>query len=134
MRRDGRGLVMSGSDESASGQMVGFSEQAAGTLVYGRDSRFIEDGGFHAGDGQVMFEVISHPLAVDAFQMASGDDARCQGQGGSVHEFIDKVSLPCQDKGKPGLGILFELAEDFRGTSGNTTLISFEIHHPRHHR
>jgi hypothetical protein len=109
--RDRQGLVMSGGDEGSSGQMVSLSEQPSGALVDGGDGRFIKEGRFYAGDGQVMLQVHFHILAVDAFQIASGDDSRCQRQRCPVHEFIGEIGLPCHDQGKPWFGILFELAE-----------------------
>ena len=69
-------LVLSGGDEGASGQMVGFSEQSSGALVNGGDSCFVKEGRLDAGDGQVMIQIHFHILAVDALQMASGDDSR----------------------------------------------------------
>lgn len=48
---DRRGLIMSGGDEGASGQMVGFTEQTAGPLVNGGNGCFVKEGALYAGYG-----------------------------------------------------------------------------------
>ena len=71
----GYGLILRGSDERTSGQMVCFSEEPPGTLVNGGDGRFIEGIGSDAGNGQVMCYVCLHAFTMDPLQMASGNDS-----------------------------------------------------------
>ena len=52
-----------------------------------------------------------HLFEIDAFEMAFGDDARSQGQGGAILEQIDEIILARKDHGQMGLGVGIELAE-----------------------
>jgi len=76
---DGRCLFMSGGDEGASGEVVCFSEQAAGSLVDGGDGGFVEERCFDAGDVQVVIQVSFHSLAIDAYEMSFGYYSRGKG-------------------------------------------------------
>jgi hypothetical protein len=60
----------------------------------------------------MMTEVVFHILAVDAFEMASGDDSGCKGLRGSVGEFVDNAGLSCEDNGEVGFGVTIELGKD----------------------
>lgn len=108
---DGHGFVFCGDDEGASGQMVGFSEEASGALLDGGNGCFIEDVVFHACDGEVMGKVSLHLVTGDPFKMAASDDTGCEGKGGSIHQAVNQVGLPCQDHGEDGFGVLIELGE-----------------------
>lgn len=63
-----------GGDQSASGQMVGFAEEAAGALVDGGHRLLAENRVIQPGDSQVMIQVILHALAVYSLQMTPGND------------------------------------------------------------
>ena len=58
-RGDGCALFFSCCDEGAPGQMVGLSEEAAGSLMDGGDSSLVEEVFPYPGDGEVVPEVIA---------------------------------------------------------------------------
>ena len=75
-------LISSGGNQSAAGQMIGFSEQPAGALMDSGDGVLIKKILFNACDGQVMFEVILDAGKVAALQVAAGHNSgsqRCRG-------------------------------------------------------
>ena len=94
--------------------MIGLSEEAAGSLMDGGDGGLIEEVVLDACDGEMVAEVVLHILAVDAFEMASGDDSGGEGLRGSVGELVDDTGLTCQDDGKVGFGVAIELGEDMK--------------------
>ena len=98
----GGGLLFGRGDESASGQVVCFPEEATGALVDCSDGSLIKEVLFHPGDGEMMSEVVFHVLAVDSVQMASGHDSGGQGLGGAEGELVYEIGLPCQDNRKEG--------------------------------
>ena len=63
------------SQQCSPGQVVGFTEQTAGTLMDGGDRLIIEGGVFEPCDSQVVGQIALHSLSVDLLQVASGDDA-----------------------------------------------------------
>ena len=69
------GFFRGGRDQSASGEMVRFSEQAARSLVNGSCCRFVEKIGFDTGNFQVMPDVFSRRLPISAFKVASRHDS-----------------------------------------------------------
>ena len=71
---NGLRVIFGSGDESASGQMIGFSQNAAGALMDGDGSGVIEEMGCDARDFGVMGKIYLHVLKVLAFEMASGDD------------------------------------------------------------
>ena len=109
---DDLGLLGSGGDEGASGQVIGFTEEAAGSLLDGGDRRLLQGIGFQAGQGQMVSQVVGHFLPGDALEMAAGDDPGSQGPGGAEDQLIDQGALTGQDDGQVGFGILIELGEE----------------------
>ena len=73
-----RGLIRSSGNQSASGQMICFSEQSAGTLMDSGHCILIKKVLFNAGDGQVMFEVILHSGKIGALQVTAGHNSGSQ--------------------------------------------------------
>lgn len=61
-----RGLISSSGNQRASGQMICFSEQSAGTLMDSGYCILVKKVLFNARDGQVMFEVIVHSGKIGA--------------------------------------------------------------------
>ena len=96
---DDNGLLLSGSDEGASGKMISFAEEAAGCLMDSRDGGLIEEVFLDAGDSEVVTEVALHIFTVDPIEMAAGDDSGCQRLRVAVEELIDEVVLSGQDEG-----------------------------------
>ena len=88
---DGHGLLRSGSDESSSCQVVCFSEESTGSLMYGSDGRVVEEIGVDPCDGEVVLDIFLHLLSGDGFHMASGDDSRCKGHRGLIAELVYEI-------------------------------------------
>ncbi|CAO0823071.1 hypothetical protein DFAR_3460050 [Desulfarculales bacterium] len=94
MLREGNlSLLLGGSYDRASGQVVSLSGEAAGALLYGGAGRIREEVLFCACDFGVVQEVGLHVLESDAGQMAFGHHPGGQGQGGSVYEEVSEVVL-----------------------------------------
>ena len=72
--RDELTFFRRGGDECPSGQMIGPTEKAAGTLMDGGDGLFGKKRLFDSGDFQVMVEIALHILAVHPFQMGPSHD------------------------------------------------------------
>ena len=67
---DSHGFIFCGDDDGAAGKMIGFSEQASGTLLDSGNGCFIEDVVFNPCDGEVVIEVLLHLLTSYAFEVA----------------------------------------------------------------
>jgi hypothetical protein len=108
---DDLGLLGSRGDEGASGQVIGFAEEAAGSLLDGGDCGLLQRIGFQASQSQMMSQVVGHFLPGHTLEMAAGDDSGSQGPGGAKDQLIDQGALPGQDDGQVGFGVLIELGE-----------------------
>jgi hypothetical protein len=85
------------------------SEEASGTLVDRSKGLFAEEWMGDASNSQVMVEILLHPLAVDSFQVASGNNPGSKGQGSFPVEFVQEVILSGQDERKYWFGVSFKL-------------------------
>ena len=71
---NGHRFVFCRDDDSSPGQMVGLSEEPAGTLMDGGYRRFIEDVVRYAADAEVMSQVFVHLAPGDPLKMTPGND------------------------------------------------------------
>jgi len=78
---DEEGLLGRGGDQSASGQVIGFAGETAGSLLDGGDRRLLQGVAFQATKGQMVEQLVRHFLPGDALEMATGDDPGSQGPG-----------------------------------------------------
>jgi len=108
---DSHGFIFCGDDDGAAGKMVGFSEQASGTLLDSGNGCFIEDVVFNPCDGEVVIEVLLHLLTGYAFEVATSHDTGCQRKGGSIHKIVNQVGLLCQNNGKDVFGVFLKLGQ-----------------------
>jgi hypothetical protein len=92
----------------AVGQVIGLSEDASGTLMNGGAGLFLKDVGFHACDGEALEEIRLHIQSLDGLQVTFGDNLRRKGEGGLVHELVDRIAPYGKDYGEPGIRIPFE--------------------------
>lgn len=95
-------VAFGGSDDGASGQIVGLAVETAGALVDGGDGSVVEEHAIDAGDGQVMAQILLHGALVDPFEVAFGDHAGGQGLAAAVPEVVDQIGLAGQDDGQVG--------------------------------
>lgn len=105
------GFLSGGGDDGAAGKMVSSAQQASGALLDGGHGGFGEELLSNAGDLEVVGEIGIHLLTGDALEMATGNDSRCQWDGGPVEEEIEEVVLPREDHGQIGFGVTFELGD-----------------------
>ena len=68
------GAVPGSGDESPPGQMIGFSQEPAGSLMDSDDSGVIEEIDGDACDSGVMVEIETHILEIETIEMTPGDD------------------------------------------------------------
>ena len=71
---DSHGFILGRDNYGPPGQVVGFSEEAAGALMDGGHCGFIEDIVSHAADIKVVSHVFMHLTPGDPFQVAAGHD------------------------------------------------------------
>src|SRR6056297_2859809 len=90
---DCQGLLGSGGNQRAPGQMIGFAIKPPGALVDGGNGGRIIQVSFNTGNLQVMADIGFHPLPVNSFQMAPGHHPGGQWSGGAVHELVDQIGL-----------------------------------------
>jgi len=82
VRCDGGALLSCCCDQGASGQVICLPEDAPGALVDSGEGGWIKGSFLYSCDGQMMFDVVFHVLAINPFQMATGHDTGGQGTGG----------------------------------------------------
>jgi hypothetical protein len=80
-------------------------------LLDGSHGGLGEELSFGPGDAQLVGEVMLHLFEIDAVEVASGDDARGQGQRVAVLEEIEKIILAGRNEGQMRFGVGLELAE-----------------------
>ena len=94
-------FVTGGGDKSASGQMVCFSEQAAGSLVHRSYGLFFKRIVFQSGKIEMMEQILLHPLPVHGLEMRASDDPGRQGNSGSIEQVVRQVLLAGEDDRQP---------------------------------
>ncbi len=68
-------LILSGGDKRASGQVIGFPEQACRSLVDGCNRRFLEKIALYPGKLEVMRQINFHLPAVGALKVGACNDS-----------------------------------------------------------
>ena len=81
-------------NKSASGQIVGFSEEAARSLMDGGDGGSFKGIVLESGDFEMMCEVTFHSLPIHRLEVASGHDSGSKRNGGAVEQVVGQVVLP----------------------------------------
>lgn len=90
----------------------------------GDNGVIVKDRCVEACDTDVMIQIAAHIIEVEPFEVAFGDNPRCQGRGMSERELVDDGGLSDEDERQIGFGILFELDEgmqfgkDFQSQQG----------------
>ncbi len=68
-------LVLSGGDKRASGQVIGFPEQACRSLIDGRNRSLLEKIALYACKLQMMRKIDFHLPAIGTLKMGPGNDS-----------------------------------------------------------